>query len=244
MIESYQPDKQDVQKAESIMDDDQKERSEERAKLYDRVRVDFGKKYDSNEKAEDAIEETLLDLEFFFSLENFPLDAEKIKNDLRSCRNAKTRDKFVDQAVSVFGPFMDCKIDNPILFEEMERSFSASKEGRTTINQLVGYDREKDGWLSIHIARNKTVSTNEKRQFLSFFKEGMKEIALFAQKESIKGVWAESWIIAEHPDILKRFGFNVEGNLDKETVENKYPEEEREVGRAYITSEELINKFL
>lgn len=217
---------------------------EKRVKLYERVRDDFAKKYDSHEKIEDAIEETLSQLEFFFTSENFTLDAEKLKNDLRMCSNAKTRDEFVDQAVLAWKPFMDFKIDNPAIFEEIERAFISSKEGRVTINQLLGYEREEDGWISIHIARNKTVSVNEKRQFILFFSEGMKELAQVAQKENIKGIWAESWIIAKHPDILKRYGFTVEGNLDKESRDNKYPDEEREVGRAYIETEKLVEKFL
>ncbi len=207
------------------------------------VKDGLGTIYDSYGSDEERIKHFLSGLEFIMASDNSPVNKEQIIFDLESCKSENKND-FVEKVFTVLDPIIEFKEKSPQQFEQLSREHLRSDSKDEVINQLVYYEREKNGWIRIHLAQNRYIPTDEKKKLINLFSEGMKQLAGLAMKdESIRGIRADSQIIAEHPRVLKRFGFTSTGLTNEETMQQFFPDSNEEIHGAEMSREELIARY-
>jgi hypothetical protein len=147
--------------------------------------------------------------------------------------------------VEVLNPLIELKFSNPKVFasalEAISRENFIKRGGFEPLNQSLSFGVGLDGkYFSIHVAPNK-----ETENKLELMKDGLHKLAEKVKADGkIKRVEAVSWIVAEHPSLLKRMGFEIRGNVDEETRRKMFPHEDRAVASAFITREELLKRYL
>ncbi len=116
------------------------------------------------------------------------------------------------------------------------------------LNEVLGYHiREfKDGGkgIALHLAPMFDFSTKEK---IANVLDGMRILAgqmrddpAFAEA---KAVTTTSWIVAEHPELIERFGFHIRGPISPEDKARVFPNEAREVHWAIMFRDEFLNLY-
>lgn len=122
--------------------------------------------------------------------------------------------------------------------ERLRRLFSR-KEKFIPINELLSY-RTEQGSVYIQVMPEKEIDN-----VLVEFTDGLRELAkIVSQNESIKKITANSWIVAEHPAVMERFGFTVTGEIKEDLKQKHFRGEKRPVWGAYMSREEFINMYL
>ncbi len=229
-----------MNKAEKIINSSTEK---ERKEFYNEVKFGFEREYNLNDNNKDRIEKILSGIKVFFDMDDSPLDTEEIKEAFRAC-TGETKEEFIESLMVAVKPFIDLKVSDPVLFEEWERSLFMTGDKDHKINQLVGYEEDDDGWLNMHFASNKYISSDQKRKLPKMFVESMRHLAELAKKdESIRGINAESWIVAKHPKMVERYGFEVTGEVPEQEIEGEEPIKTEEMWGAFITRDKLIEKF-
>jgi len=207
-------------------------------KLENALSVIFAEKKTGQERIEEIITKTGPYLKEKYMGET----AEDIKARLKKCEGIEDENEFVQRIKEILQPVIDFKLSKPEEFEEIARKEFIDNGKFTPVNEMIAYGEGDDGWLHIHIAPHETSSIKEK---LRLFKEGMKKLAEMAKKdENIKGLTGTSWIIAEFPKALERFGFTLTGEISDELRESHFKNEKRTIHGAQISREELIEKYL
>lgn len=114
------------------------------------------------------------------------------------------------------------KISQPDELEDMLRNSIISNEGVIHINEVVyctlSYKKDE---LRINIHQSKTIP---KKKWRTLFEEGLREIAsLLKNNDEYKGVKeivGDSWIVEEHPRLVRRFGFETTGSFASVSRDN------------------------
>ncbi len=174
------------------------------------------------------------------------LDLERILLDLDALIEGAENDSvFAKKVVEVLNPLIELKFSNPKVFasalEAISRENFIKRGGFEPLNQLLSFDVGPDGkYFNIHIAPNK-----ETENKLELLKDGLHRLAEKVEADGkIERVEATSWIVAEHPNLLMRMGFEIRGNVDEETRRKMFPHENRAVASAFIIREEFLKRYL
>ena len=76
-------------------------------------------------------------------------------------------------------------------------------------------------------------------------REGLEELAkTVKENQAVKRVEAISWIVADHPKILEKLGFTVVGEIDEEMRRKYYADDNRPIGRATVSREDFLRRYL
>lgn len=159
---------------------------------------------------------------------------EEVELQLNACENIENPEEFIQKVVEISEPVINFKVSNPTEYEQLQQ-----KRYRK-INDIFYYEitGEGDDQLNLH------VYSAYGKNLVPLMKEGMRKLAEIVQaKKNIKFVNAASWIVASHPRILERLGFEVLGEVDEDTMTKDFPGEDRPVSRAVLSREKLL-KFL
>jgi hypothetical protein len=174
-------------------------------------------------------------------LESDLIDGEKIRQSLEQCSTIKDREEFVEKTFSALEPILDLRKKNPEAFEKLQRKSFIEQEKFTPLNEILSYGGNGD-LVHIHLAPAKTIGIGEMRRLI---KDGFEKLArIVEENKEIKKIAATSWIIAEHPKIMERFGFEVEGEIDEETRQRHFVDDDREIHGAAMTRKEFLSKYL
>lgn len=213
--------------------------------LTEKAKADFGKIFDDNQDSREAARVLLEKISLVLDdlAKNGFLEEEKIeriKKELKECSSAENKEEFIERALSATWPVADLGKSNPQLFEKIRRSAFVREGGFIPVNEILSYG-VYEGIMHIHLAPAEQMGTSEK---LFNLKDGLKGLAEVVKKdESVKIITATSWIVTEHPKLLERFGFIVEGEIDEETKKKYFSDETRVVSRAYMTREDFLRKY-
>ncbi len=114
-----------------------------------------------------------------------------------------------------------------------------SKDKAIPINELLYYRIEKD---SVHI---QIVPEKEVKNVMDRFMEGLSELAkIVKEKNNIKEIIIHSWMVAEYPMVLERFGFEVDGEISADLKNKYFSEEKRPIWEAHMDRDEFVNRYL
>lgn len=165
----------------------------------------------------------------------------KILDELDKCLDIENRDEFIQAIMLILQPIIDAKRNDPVKFEEAKRQAFLENGKFNSINDLMSYDIDEHT-LHLHIAPNETTTAARK---ITMLKEGMIELAkIVRDNKDIQKITGASWIVAEHPEILTRLGFDLEGQISAEEKERFFAAETKDVHRASISRQALLNKYL
>lgn len=87
-----------------------------------------------------------------------------------------------------------------------------------------------------------------KAEGMAKFKEeivkGLIELAkVIKLHPEIKKIYSISWIVAKNPILLERLGFTIEGQISEDEKKKHFTEETRPVAKAFMTSEDFLNRY-
>lgn len=164
-----------------------------------------------------------------------------ISGEIESACLIDDADKFTEAMMPVIEQFVRFRIEQPEEYERMAREIFVRVSNFTPLNQLLSYGRHENT-LHIHIAPNENVGIKDK---LHFLREGLNKLAQVVEADQeITEVTGTSWIIAKHPKLLESLGFTVLGEIDDEKRQKHFSGETRPVAEAYISREDLLEKYL
>jgi len=162
-------------------------------------------------------------------------------NGLDELANIKDDDEFVAELSRRLRPMADVKLDRAELYESIQQQVILERPGYVKVNDLFAYESgENDTYFRLHIFPVET-----RKDKLSLIKEGMRELAQAVNENpNIQEVRATAWIVASNPGLIKRLGFEIDGPISEQEQKEHSPYETREVGKAHITREELLKRYL
>lgn len=116
----------------------------------------------------------------------------------------------------------------------LQREFIHSQEF-IEINRMLAYDRREDS-IILHVAPSKTLSLSEKLRFL---RDGFEKIAdLLISDSSIQHIRGSSWIVAKHPSLFRRMGFQIQ---DPQAVQKS--KDGQPYKKASMNRDDFLNRY-
>jgi hypothetical protein len=160
---------------------------------------------------------------------------------LEDCKQIEDKEEFVSRVFEIISPIIDVKFDKPVEFELASRKTFLERGNLTSINELLAYNLEDEA-LVLHVPPNETTPLKDKLRLL---KEGLKALAeIVKNNENIQVIIGSSWIIADHPEIIERLGFTIEGPVSEEQRQEYFGNDPREVHSAKMSREDFLKKYL
>jgi hypothetical protein len=160
-------------------------------------------------------------------------------SELEKCDCAAGQKEFREAIFQALKPIADLRVEKPELFEQKEKEDVQNKETFVQVNELFSYEIDKDH-IHIHV-----VPEDRVENVLSKFNEGLQKLTKVVEEHpEIKSVTATSWIVGEYPKIIERFGFTLDGEIDKELREKHFKNEKRKVWMAHMNRDEFIKRYL
>lgn len=168
-------------------------------------------------------------------------DSEAFMASIEACQYIEEKEVFVQAIVSAVEPLRQARLEDPVGFEAAQREYFYAIEKFIQVNDLISYSL-KGSTVEIHIAPSQTVSMGKK---LTMLREGLTGLAKVVQEnEDVETITGTSWIVAQHPALMEKLGFEVEGQISDDEMREEFPAENREVHRARINRQELLDKYL
>lgn len=171
------------------------------------------------------------------SLEN----KEEILKRLTECEQIDNKVAFIEEVFNVIKPVIELMAKKPELFEleKDEQSEEAGVQEIIEINELLSYSVGGD-FVFIH-----AVPRNEVKDSLTKMNEGLNKLAeIVNERKEIKTVEMASWIVARHPNIVKRFGFELDGDISSDFRNKYFHNDNAVIHRAHMTKEDFLERYL
>lgn len=200
-----------------------------RSKIYGT----FDKFTNSDERVDDIIK-TLGDI--IERLEN----SEEIKNNLNKLRQIEEKEEFCQSLFALLKQLVDWRESHLTEFENIRRRDFNEQGSFIELNQMLSYGVGGDD-IHLHVPPNVSTPNSEK---LRLIREGLRKLATIVDQDpAIKIITATSWIVANHPDLLRKLHFTVEGEIDENTRNRFFASETRPVALATMSREDLIKYY-
>lgn len=186
--------------------------------------------FDSCANGRERIENLKKVNEEFLSLLKNRKDVEKA---LDICESIDNRDEFAERVSEILKPIIDLEL------EKYDQLNSGEKK-RIAINEVFSYNVEGD-IIQIHVFSGK-----KEYGIANKFIDGLRKLAkVVNENPDIKIIEAVSWIVSEHPSLIeKKMGFTIGGEVDAKYIKEHFPDDNREIKKAYITRGDFLNKYL
>ncbi|MFZ4632511.1 MAG: hypothetical protein ACOYL8_04940 [Patescibacteria group bacterium] len=217
--------------------------------LFEPILINLNKELCKEKRNDKRIQEQLLKLRNVL-VENrdiIDINYESIGLEFNKFWRNFNQDKFKELSLFI-NKITKNSVENEKILRQ-EKLKEMSKIGCQSLNDLIIYNfspigSEKIDSISIHILPGKTISSTKKFVLL---RDGLKKLATVVEKNpAVKTINAESWIIRDRPEILKRMGFKIEHQYLKRLNEflNGTPSCIRADGIAKIKRDEFLNLYL
>lgn len=162
----------------------------------------------------------------------------KILIDLESCSLISDKNEYLDTIMKILVPVLDIRELHTDKFESAQAKAMNESGGFTEINRLLSYGKN---YHTIHIHAPAGTAVGNK---ITLYRDGMKKLAEIINDDSeIKEVTASSHLVASHPGLFSKAGFQIE-DVTNEFRNQYFSGEEREIKRATIKREEFLERFL
>lgn len=119
-------------------------------------------------------------------------------------------------------------------FENFGKTFR-EKPVTIWVNDMLGFEYSKDRKeIDIHISDQRDKKTGEKLRLL---RDGFKKLADILKHETgVELITATSWIVKEHPRLLKLLGFTLDENSKRSLSQKKEYEKRLKMGGVVLDS--------
>jgi len=211
-------------------------------KIYQRARAQFNGIYENSNDSTVATDEIADRLEPFFEVIDKNLlsneEIAKIKNNLRACSAITDKDEFINAVMDALKPALDVRVDRAAEFEEAQAHAMNITGGFTKINRLLSYGKSGPT-IHIHAPPGETVGNK-----ITLYREALRKLAKIVDADpEIQKITATSVLVATHPGIFTRAGFEVE-NISDKFKQQHFAGEKEELKNAKISREEFLKRFL
>ncbi len=213
-------------------------------KDYISENMDVFAQYIFNLEINKRYEEILNTIPVFLNKDEYnPLDIDVIlemkKRFLETCK-LENREDFLFEFNNILQPIFDLKKKNIAAFEKALRKNTTSRRGFTELNDLLSYGKSGSE-IHIHIFFNETLSVSEKVKMIEV---GFGKLAdIVDMDEEVKEITATSAIVAEHPKILEKYGFIIDGPISKDERGKRFIYDNTKIDRAHISREEFLRRY-
>ncbi|MFW6173461.1 MAG: hypothetical protein ACOC5T_06945 [Elusimicrobiota bacterium] len=189
-----------------------------------------------NEEPENRVEELLGLLEPVSEKLNEEVlaqkDFEKMKEEIKSLTET-SKEEFIEGSLEAMEPLFEARREYPHQFDDATAEAMNEAGDFTEINRLLSYGRYKNE-IHIHAPHGETVPNK-----LKLYREGMRELAEIVKKDpEVEKVTATSYLVAQHPGLFERMGFEVEELPESQKIQGTLEEK-----KATISREDFLEKF-
>jgi hypothetical protein len=224
------------------------EKNEDSLKIKEYLHNVFIKNNNGNDRIEQILRELrpTIENEYFKKKFSKEIDSEELLKNLSDCAGIESEEEFIEKIYSLIKILLDIKRKYPKEYEKVLRESFIEKFNK--INEILSYGKDGDT-IHIHIAPVETMGVKEK---INYFKDGLKDLAKIVKAEEkdknnqilTKKIIGTSWIIAEKPRLIERFGFINAGEIDDEIKDLHFRNEQEKVGWAYMERDDFLKKYL
>ncbi|PWB38607.1 MAG: hypothetical protein C3F02_02745 [Parcubacteria group bacterium] len=168
-------------------------------------------------------------------------NSEEIKSELEALRQIEEKGHFCEKAFTILEQIIEWRENNLQEFEEIRRNDFNEQGDFIELNKMLSYNIDGDS-IHIHVPPNVSTSNSEK---INLVYDGLKKLAqIVDQNPAIKTIVGTSWIVAEHPALMTKLHFTLEGKIDETSRAEHFPAENREIAVATMSRDELIKHYL
>lgn len=211
----------------------QEQGNAEREGIYKSTKVKLITLFKSYSTGKERMDEIRSQIEKVLdSLEN----KEEILRQLTECEQINDKRIFIDKVFDTIKPAIDLMAEKPELFE-------SDKEGGIQeiikINEILSYSVEGD-FIFIHVIPKEKVADG-----LTKMNEGLNKLAeIVDERKEIKTVEMASWIVTKHPNVVRRFGFELDGEINKDFRNKYFQGDNAVIHKAHMTKEDFLKRYL
>lgn len=195
---------------------------------------------DAEERATELAKrlERLLDNERLTEEISKVTDITTLRERVLACARLNNVEEFSKTLLSALGPIYQLQQKNPALFRGFRRD---PRVEFAPLNEMVSYGITGDD-LHFHVSDATTLPLSKK---LALLKDGLVRLAgVLKNNQDIKVVSATSWIVAEHPDLLMKMGFTIEGAIGENFRREQFEGEARPIHRAVMSRNDFLARYL
>lgn len=194
-----------------------------------------------NAEPDERVNKLKENLEHFYTHLGQVVDVEDIRRRVEACRDLTDEAAFVDQAFQAVQPLIAHQVDHP----DIARQIFHERHNFTQLNEVLSYGLAEEGTVAhIHLAPATDIA-NLRTTVI----DGLCELARRMKADPVElgrvgRVAASSWIIAEHPRIMERLGFTIDGPISEAGAQRALEHgETRPSLRAHIDRDDFLNTY-
>lgn len=166
-----------------------------------------------------------------------PEQQAEIRKQLQSCSTIEDPVLFTDAAMAILLPVIKVREEHKKEFEEAQAKAMNELSGFTEINRLLSYGKDGDR-IHIHAPFGRTVEGK-----LKLYREGMRKLAEIVENDpEVKKITATSALVAEHPSLFERAGFEI--SEVPEWIKEEHFDGQKNIKKASISRDEFLKRFL
>ena len=219
----------------------QEKNKEEKIKMEDEIEVFVNKFEDSQQKiiALDNLIDKTLDDDILDKI-GLNTNIKEFKKQLIGLREIDDKDEFNKNVKLIFNPLFTAFQNNPKESGIFQRKAFIASHEFIPVNEAFSYGVYENS-LHMHLAPASDLSVSEKFRLL---KDALGKFAkVVDSRPDIKEISATSWIVSSNPGLFKKLGFKIIDLIDQETKNRDFPKETRNVGKAFISREDFLEKY-
>lgn len=169
------------------------------------------------------------------------IDIRSIFAEIDALRDVDEAELFVARTVAAIEPLLEHQVDHP----DVARQIFHERHDFTPLNEVLSYGLTEDGYVAhIHLA-----PATDIKNLRTVVVDGLRELArrITADPEGfvhLDRIAASSWIITEHPRIMEKLGFTIDGPVSEESAERaRQHGESRPATRAHIDRADFLARY-
>lgn len=160
---------------------------------------------------------------------------QKIEKDLGACSDE--RERFVQESFQALAPIITLIEGHPELSEPINE-----REDFKHLTEALSYHMSQDGRSAfLHMLPDEKLNAIK---LIRSTREGLIKMAeVVKDNENIEEINATSWIVADHPKLLERLGFKVDGEIDEATRRAHFGNETRKIFKASMSRNDFLEMY-
>lgn len=169
------------------------------------------------------------------------LDVAALEQALQQCAETTTEEAFIERGLTAVQPIIALQIDRP----DLARKAFYERHEFTPLSESLSFGVTEDGYVAhIHLAPATDIANL--REDVT---EGLHKLASLIrenpeQYKALERITATSWIVTEHPRVLERLGFTIDGPVSEASARHRREQGEvRPTSRAHIDIPDFLAKY-
>ncbi len=210
--------------------------------LKEDARRKLGRIFDEREELEGKIDDLVFKLELYQS-HGLSFDKGTIIRGLQESIDIKDKDTFIKHLLNVLGPIMTLKLEEPEVFESVEREAQLRESGYIKLSEVLRLELEGNEARLHLVAATELIKGAGIGTFKREIEDGLLELSEIVKNNGdIEQIVATSWITAKNPRLLEKLGFTIVGEISNEERAH-YEDEERPIARAIMTRKDFLVRY-